>query len=462
MLINLRYGLRASRVLWTATPVILSLLRDWRRYFLWRNPRILSETAHQRRAIKIRDKLESLGIVFIKVGQVLSTRGDLLPTIYLNELSKLQDSVQPLPAMLVQQTLEREYHRQLSEVFDEFEIKPLATASIGQVHRALHNGREVVVKFARPNILAQLERDCRTALLLLYVAENLFRLLKITELDVFIRFYRIVISEIFQGMREETDLGHERQNAELMARTVADMSELIIPKTVPELCTDHVLVLEYWSGTKVSHFHELEQQGHSIRQIMQRLVTIYVRMIVSKGVYHADPHPGNIYIRPDGRIIIFDFGVVRTLSDETRRNLVQLGLAAVRKDIDGVIECLYKLGILLPSADRAIARSTAEKFAALHFKGLASKERFTEAAEAIYEEFKGFPLNLPQELVYVMRCLSLLEGLGSRYQPGWNLINEGYPAIRAAFAEYLVKSEGGWWNVMVSFIKGFIDFFKSN
>jgi ubiquinone biosynthesis protein len=461
MLANIRYGLRAGRVIWTATPVIFSLLRDWRRFLWWGSPRDLTEKGHSRRATQIRSKLEGMGIVFIKVGQVISSRGDLLPSIYLRELSKLQDSVQPIPEKLVYEILESEYRRSLKKVFDSFTLKPLATASIGQVHRAIYDGKEVVVKFARPNIRSHLQRDSRTAMLVLRMAERAFKLLNIPELEVIIKIYRQAVTEVFRGMLEETDLGRERSNAELLARTVADIPEVLIPKTVPELCTERVLVLEYLSGTKVSHLDELSEQGHDFKQIMNRLVALYMRMIVIKGVYHADPHPGNIYIMPDGRIVLFDFGIVRTLSDQTRRHLVDLALAAVKKDLNTVVDRLYSLGILLPTADRTIAREVAEKFVSLHFKGLSSKERVGEVAEAIRSAFQGFPLDLPQELVYVFRCLSLLEGLGTRYQPGWNFIADGYPGIRAALTEYLVKTEGGWWQVFVGFIKSFIDRFRS-
>jgi ubiquinone biosynthesis protein len=458
---NIRYGMRAGQVIWTAMPVIVSLLRDWRRYLWWGSPRELSEYSHKRRAKKIRSKLERMGIVFIKVGQVISSRGDLLPSIYITELSKLQDSVQPLPESIIYTTLEGEYGRKLSEVFDSFTLKPLATASIGQVHRAVYRGREVVVKFARPNIRAHLQRDSRTAMLVLRFAERAFRLIDIPELEIIVKIYRQAVTEVFRGMLEETDLGHERGNAELLAGAVADIPEVVIPKTIPEICTERVLALEYLPGTKVSHLDELSSQGHDFKDIMNRLVALYMRMIVIKGVYHADPHPGNIYILPDGRIVLFDFGIVRTLSDTTRQHLVQLALAAIKKDLNTVIDRLYSLGILLPTADRQTAREVAEKFVSLHFKGLTSKERVGEVAEAIRSAFKGFPLDLPQELVYVFRCLSLLEGLGTRYRPGWNLIADGYPGIRSALTEYLVKTEGGWWQFFLGLIKGFIDRFRA-
>ncbi|MBL8151226.1 MAG: AarF/ABC1/UbiB kinase family protein [Blastocatellia bacterium] len=453
MLFNWKYGFRAAEVFWTAAPVILSLLRDWRRFFWFGRPYQRSESDHQKRALKIRTKLEHLGLVFIKVGQVISSRGDLLPKTYLNELSKLQDSVQPLPESLVCATLEAEYGQKLSSLFDEFSIKPIATASIGQVHHAVYKKRQVVVKFARPHIEMQLRRDSRTALLLLRIAERSFKLLKIPELVAVVSIYQTIVGEISKGMLEEIDLRRERENADRLATAVADMKELVIPRTIPELCTNSVLSLEYITGTKVSDIELLTKQGKDFKDVMNRLVAIYMRMIVVKGIYHADPHPGNIHVLPDGRILLFDFGIVRTLSEHTRQNLAKLVLSAIKKDLVTVVDQLYKLGIIAPSADRETAIEVARKVTSLHLQNLDTRQRVAEVADTIYKAFKGFPLELPQELVYVFRCLSLLEGLGTRYRPGWNFIADGYPGIRAALTEYLVQSQGGWWNLFVGFLK---------
>src|SRR5262249_16221839 len=251
MFSNLLYGLRAGQVIWTALPILASLLRDWRRWLMWGDARTLTESGHQKRARNIRNRLERLGIVFIKVGQVISSRGDLLPPVYLNELSRLQDAVRPLSERTVHKILEREYGKDLSNIFDDLSIKPLATASIGQVHRAVYNKRDVVVKFARPKIQDQLRRDGKTAVLVLSLTERIFQFVEITEIGVLIKIYRQAVTEVFRGMMEETDLAHERHNAEMLARALADVPDVVIPKTIPEICTDGILVLEYWNGTKV-------------------------------------------------------------------------------------------------------------------------------------------------------------------------------------------------------------------
>lgn len=445
--------LRIGRVFLTAAPIILSLVRDWRSYFWFGSARFLSEAAHHQRACRIRKRLESLGIVFIKIGQVVSSRADLLPPIYLNELSKLQDSVFPVAEQVVKSTLESEYQRPLSEVFDEFSFKPLATASIGQVHEALYRGRRVVVKFARPGIRAQLQQDCRIALALLDFTVNACYRLHIPELAAIASVYRQAVREISTGMLEETDLGHERQNAEILLKATDDIQELVIPRLVPTLCTQNVLAMEYVSGTKISDIEALKQQGHNFTDLMNRLVAIYMRMIIVKGVYHADPHPGNIHVLEDGRILLYDFGIVRTLSNSTREHLSLLAVAAIRKDLEAVIDELYCLGILKASADRTIAMDVARRFVSLHFQGLNSRDRISEIAETIYSAFRGFPLELPQELVYVFRCLSLIEGLGTRYRAGWNFLADGYPGIHAALTEYLIKTERGWWQLLTSFLQ---------
>ncbi len=445
------HALRIGRVFLTAAPILLSLMRDWRSYFWFGSPRLLSEADHNRRACKIRERLESLGIVFIKIGQVVSSRGDLLPSVYLKELSKLQDSVFPVEERIVRSTLEAEYERPLSEVFEEFSFKPLATASIGQVHEARYSGRRVVVKFARPGIRAQLIQDSRIALILLDFTIGVCYRLRIPELAAVASVYRQAVREISTGMMEETDLGRERKNAELLLKATSDIQDLVLPRLVPQLCTENVLVMEYISGTKVSDIEALKRQGLDFTDVMNRLVAVYMRMIIVKGVYHADPHPGNIHVLRDGRILLYDFGIVRTLSQATRERLSRLAVAAMRKDLETVVDELYQIGILKASADRAVALDVARRFVSLHFQGLNSRERIGEIAETIYNAFQGFPLELPQELVYVFRCLSLIEGLGTRYRPGWNFLADGYPGIQTALTEYLTK--GGWWQTLTIFLQ---------
>ncbi|MEM4251408.1 MAG: AarF/ABC1/UbiB kinase family protein, partial [Candidatus Bathyarchaeia archaeon] len=358
-----------------------------------------------------------------------------------------------LAEQVVRSTLEAEYKRPLSEVFEEFSFKPLATASIGQVHEARHRGRRVVVKFARPGICAQLRQDSRIALILLDFTIRACYRLRIPVLAAVASAYRQAVREISTGMMEETDLEHERKNAETLLKATADIQDLVIPRLVPELCTQNVLAMEYISGTKISDIEALRRQGHDFTDVMNRLVAIYVRMIIVKGVYHADPHPGNIQVLSDGRILLYDFGIVRTLSSTTRKHLFHLAMAAIRKDLETVIDKLYCLGILKASADRTIALDVAQRFVSLHFQGLNSRDRIGEIAETIYSAFQGFPLELPQELVYVFRCLSLIEGLGTRYRPGWNFLADGYPGIRSALTEYLLQTEGRWWQLFTGFLQ---------
>ncbi|MCS6885729.1 MAG: AarF/UbiB family protein [Acidobacteriota bacterium] len=447
------HGLRIARVFLTAAPIVLSLIRDWRRYISFGPRRILSQPQHLQRAKHIRHSLESLGLVFIKLGQVISSRGDLLPKIYIDELSKLQDSIRPIEDRIVRKLLEAEYHRPIEQIFDEFVFLPLATGSIGQVHKARYKGKQVVVKFRRPNIRQQLTQDSQIALYLLEWVVRLCRSLKLSELAAVASIYRQAVREISLGMMEETDLEQERKNLELLLETSKDIKDLVIPQVISELCRPNVLVLKYLQGTKVSDIQALAKQGHDFAEVMNRIVSVYMQMILIKGVYHADPHPGNIAVLDDGKILLYDFGIVRRLSQTTRESLFRLVLAAIRKDLNSVIDELYRIGIIQPQADRTKVLEVANKFINSHFKGLPSRERIREIAETIYNNFRGFPLHLPQELVYVFRCLSLIEGLGTRYRPGWNFLADGHQGIRSALINYLT-TEHTFWSLLGNLLQG--------
>jgi predicted unusual protein kinase regulating ubiquinone biosynthesis (AarF/ABC1/UbiB family) len=243
-------------------------------------------------------------------------------------------------------------------------------------------------------------------------------------------------------MFEEIDYVQERRNAVEIRAALADRPDVVIPDIVPELCTGHTLALEYCQGTKISRVEALRARGIDLEQLMLRIVELYAHMILIKGIYQADPHPGNIFIHEDGRIILVDFGIVRRLSAATRELLVTLIVAALKKDSQTVVDNLYKIGLVKVNTDREVVHQVAVKVADLHFQGLATRTRLQEVAQTILNSFAEFPIEVPPELIYVFRTLSLLEGLGTRFRPGWNMLADGAPAIRTVLRQYLVESRG--------------------
>ena len=453
---------RAVQVIWALAPVILSCWRDVHRYWFFGKPLNRSESHHARRAITLRKKIEHLGVSFIKVGQVLSTRGDLFPKVYIDTLSTLQDSVNPLPFELVRTELEGVYGQSLAAIFDTFSEKPLASASMGQVHRATYAGRDVVVKLVRPGIEPLVWIDYALIQAILNALESQCSRLTASTSDIqaFLRLFRQVVTEVHRGMLEEIDFHHERLNAERLARLLATRPGVKVPQTVPELCHPTVLVLEYLAGTKISELETLRHQGFDPLKLVDQVVELYVEMILVNGVYHGDPHPGNVFVSPRGEIILFDFGIVRELSQAMRDGLLATVLAGVRGEVDGVVDELYRLGILDPAANRETALIVARKIAELHFQGISTADRIETTRRFIRNAFGYLPLHLPQELVYVFRVTSMLEGLGTRVKPGWNMMADGGPAIRRVVGHLLVQHTSvSWLDTVRSWAKRLWDSF---
>jgi len=426
---------RVLFVLRFAIPILLSFIREERRFLFFGRSRVLRESQHRKRAEDIRYAMERLGAVFVKIGQAISARADLLPTAYVEELSKLQDKVEPLPLAYIRHILESEYNRPPEVVFDYVYDEILASASIGQVHRAVYKGKQVVIKIRRPGIAKQLSTDFKVAKFILRWTTKHFGFWQTA-------LFESVANEVSTVMFEEIDYIHERRNAEEIRLSLADVKNVVIPAVIPELCTTRIIALEYFAGTKVSNVDELRKRGIDPEQLMLQLVTLYAHMILINGVYQADPHPGNLFVHADGRIILLDFGIVRRLSAKTRANLVDLIVAGMKHDIDRVVDLIYEIGLVKPAANADVVRDVGLKVVDLHFQGLDTASRLEAITDTIIKSLKESPIQLPGDLVYIFRTFSLLEGLGTRFRPGWNMFADGGPAIRPVLQSYLIESKG--------------------
>ncbi len=442
-----QFWVRAIQVISVATPFILAFWRDTRTWFLFGGPLNRTEAQHRRRAKRIRDRIEMLGVSFIKVGQVVSTRGDLLPKAYLDELSTLQDSITPLDFPRVRKALEDTYGAPLESIFEMFEETPIATASIGQVHCARYQGKKVVVKLVRPGIRELITLDFRlTVAILSFLDRNLDRVQGgRSDIHVVTRLFNQIATEVNSGLTEEMDFAREQANAERLRELLGDHPEVVIPRTIPDLCRPNVLVMEFVEGVKISDAEVLRAWGFEPLHLVDKLVELYVEMVLVHGVYHADPHPGNVFVNPLGKLVLFDFGIVRTLSKEIRDGLVAMTLAGLRADIPAVVDELYKMGVLDPAADRETALQVGQYFAAVHFQGLPTAERIEILGKHMRDAFGFVPLRMPQEMVYVFRVTSMLEGLGTRFKPGWNMMADGGPAVRRAVGQALMKNASVNW-----------------
>ena len=400
-------------------PFVVAFLRDRRRWIVAGRPRILPPAAHADRARRLTTTVAALGPTYIKLAQVFGSRADIVPEPYLGELAKLTDQVPPLPADVIEAVIAREYGRPAADVFTGFEPVPLAAASLGQVHRAALAGadgarREVAVKVLRPGVEELVAVDLDVAFRILYFLNVLFP-------NHHTRAITTIVREFAKRIEEEMDFEVEAQNAALIRANFADDPRVRIPAVVEELTRRRVIVLEFVEGTRVDRLHERMAAGElSLPRLLETLIEMYVRMMLVDGVFHADPHPGNLLVAPDGRIVLLDFGMVVRVEKETRSRLIATVTAAVRQDVDGVIAGLYELGLLDPEVDRGTIRDAARAIMAIAFTRDTKPRQIQRIVSEVMSTFYRWPVMLPSELVYFGRAAALIEGVGMRYDPVFN------------------------------------------
>jgi ubiquinone biosynthesis protein len=291
-------------------------------------------------AERLRLAFEELGPTFIKFGQILSTRHDLIPEEYIRELSKLQDRVPPFSYQEAREMIEKEHGKSLDEIFISFDPEPIAAASIGQVHHArLLGDEEVAVKVMRPGVEELVETDLSILMSFAKFAEKHIKKS---------RFYNPVglMDEFSRVIRQEINYIHEAQNADKFYKNFAGSTAVRIPKVYWKYTTKRVLTLEFLEGIRISDIMLIEAAGLNRKNISVKFSNAYLKMIFEDGFYHADPHPGNILVSPEERIIFLDFGMAGYIDSNLRENLVNLMIAAQKDNIDMLIDSLVEIGLV--------------------------------------------------------------------------------------------------------------------
>ncbi|MBN9310323.1 MAG: AarF/ABC1/UbiB kinase family protein [Devosia sp.] len=356
--------------------------------------------------------LARLGTTFIKFGQALSLRRDMLPDDYIAALQSLQEHVAPFPAEQAIREIERAFGRPLAELFAEFERKPLAAASIAQVHAArLHDGREVVVKVRRLGIKRQIERDMRALAWLAQIGGAMSRRLRHYQPE-------LVIREIWTNLRNETDFAREARSITRFASAFTDWPTVYVPRAIEGLISETVLVQERSHGYRIDD-PAIKSQGS---QLAQDFIDLYLHQILVLGVFHGDPHPGNLFITPEGRICFHDFGLVGFLDRDTRRNLGAFAAAFIRQDADWLLDAAIDLGIIGGEIERIkFRRYLAEiisDYAALPLKEWSLAEVFLRVARL----GRSQNVLIPYDLVVLMRAMFLAEHAVRVFDPGFALV----------------------------------------
>jgi ubiquinone biosynthesis protein len=385
------------------------------------------------RSVRLRLALEALGPIFVKFGQVLSTRRDLLPPDLADELAKLQDQVPPFASHHVRSTLERAYQRSVESVFQSFDFVPVASASVAQVHLAvLPDGREVAVKILRPGIRSVIGND----LALLHDGANLMqtvwregRRLKPHE----------VVDEFAKHLEDELDLMREASNASQLRRNFETSPLLLIPEVHWDFCNEEVMVMERMHGTPVSHVAELRAQGIDIPVLARAGVEIFFTQVFRDGFFHADMHPGNIMVDREGRYIALDFGIMGTLNDVDKHYLAQNFLAFFRRDYKRVAESHIESGWAPPGTRvdefEAAIRAVCEPVFDRPLKEIS----FGKVLMRLFQTSRRFNIEVQPQLVLLQKTLLNIEGLGRDLDPDLDLWVSAKP-----FLERWMSEQIGW------------------
>src|SRR5262245_25267318 len=411
---------------------MLAFLRDRRRWLLFGPPRRTSTQSHERRAQKLTSTIASLGPTFIKLAQVFGARADILPEPYLSAISTLQDQVPPVPPQEIERVIEAELQQTPAELFEDFERQPVAAASLGQVHRARLNGESVAVKVLRPGVEELIALD-------LDISFRVLLLLNVLFPNHHIRALTNVVREFSVRILEEMDFEQEAENIGMFHQHFADDSLIRAPRVFENYTRRRVLVLEWVAGDKIDRLSERFASGNlDFNDIMRRLTATYLRMMVRDGFLHADPHAGNILVQADGALVFLDWGMVVKLSRSTRDLLIKISLAAGRDDLDSMINGMFELGMIDPDISRAEVRDAAVEILGIiaRVRELGSRQ-VQEMVRDIMDTFYTWPLMLPRELVYFFRAITLLEGIGIRYDPGFNGLEVARPVIQDMKSELL-------------------------
>ena len=439
--VSLRYGLDEfflghERV--RGLRLLLSAALFWRRL-------------ERPRGERLRLALEALGPIFVKFGQVLSTRRDLIPIDIADELAKLQDRVPPFPAEGVYRTRERTYRRPAAQVFAHFEPVATASASVAQVHFAvLPGGLEVAVKVLRPGIAPVIVEDVALLNVAATLVEKLWadgRRLKPRE----------VVAQFERHLQDELDLMREAANASQLRRNFEHSPLLRVPQIFWDFCGTEVMVMERMAGTPISQVARLRAQGIDIPKLARAGVEIFFTQVFRDGFFHADMHPGNILVAPDGRYIALDFGIMGTLSDVDKNYLAQNFLAFLRRDYRRVAEIHIESG-WIPSGTRVEEFETAIRAVCEPiFNKPLRQISFGKVLLRLFQTSRRFNIEVQPQLVLLQKTLLNIEGLGRDLDPDLDLWTTARPFLERWMSEQVgwrglwktVRDEAPQWSAML-------------
>lgn len=366
--------------------------------------------------VKLRMILEDLGPTYVKLGQIMSSRSDILPLKYTTELQKLRSNVQPMAFETVREVLEESYGKKLEELFVSIDPVPIGSASMAQVHQAVtRDGQDVVIKVQRPHIYEQMEVD----------VEMLRKAAKMIKLDKELSSIvdpDTMIDEFWQSARQELDFEHEASNAIRFGENYTGWEFIKVPKVYKDISTKNVLVMEDIHGTDIDEYEALAEQGYSRSEIAQKLAYNYIDQVVEKGFFHADPHSGNLRIQ-DGKIVWMDFGMMGSLSERDTLLMREALQAVAGNDITKLTDAILSIGEPTREVDYSGFSSTLENFMNRYLSMSLDNIDIAKMAEEMIRICHDYGIKLPASITMLARSLLTVEGTMKDLDPEVNVFN---------------------------------------
>jgi predicted unusual protein kinase regulating ubiquinone biosynthesis (AarF/ABC1/UbiB family) len=441
------------RFLAIVSPLINFFLGLW-----WDRKRNRVKANEGRRAVQLRELLTRLGPAYIKIGQALSTRPDVVPPLYLEELGKLQDQLPPFPNEVAFRFIEEELGAPPQEIYAELSERPLAAASLGQVYKGkLRTGETVAVKVQRPDLRERVTLD--TYLLrsiAMWVQQNVKR----------VRSDLVgIMDEFAERIFEEMDYNQEARNAELFAKLYGHLKDIYVPKIYRNYTRRRVLTMEWIDGTKLTDLEAVRSQGVNASYLIEVGVQCSLRQLLEHGFFHADPHPGNLLATPEGKLAYLDFGMMSTIKPYQRYGLIEAVVHLVNRDFEGLAKDYVNLEFLKPETDltpiipalaNVFSDALGASVAELNFKSITD-----QLSELMYE----YPFRVPAYYALIIRSLVTLEGIAINVDPNFKVLSKAYPYVskrlltdpspelRTSLRELLFKDGNFRWNRLENLLK---------
>jgi predicted unusual protein kinase regulating ubiquinone biosynthesis (AarF/ABC1/UbiB family) len=441
------------RIIAVLTPAISFALGIW-----WDSKRGVVVKNDRRRAIQLRQILTKLGPAYIKIGQALSTRPDLVPPTYLEELTQLQDKLPPFANEIAYQFIQEELGAPPQEIYTELSPEPIAAASLGQVYKGkLNTGEEVAVKVQRPDLRERITIDLYILRRLAGWAQKNFKRIRSDLVGI--------LDELGDRIFEEMDYIHEGENAERFYQLYGHLKDIYVPKIYWEYTNRRVLTMEWIEGTKLTNTEQINAEGIDARYLIEVGVQCSLRQLLEHGFFHADPHPGNLLATRDHKLAYLDFGMMSEIQPPQRYGLIEAIVHVVNRDFEGLANDYVKLDFLssdtdltpiIPAFARVFADAQGASVAELNIKSITD-----ELSALMYE----YPFRVPPYYALIIRSLVTLEGIAIHIDPNFKVLSEAYPYVskrlltdsspelRASLRDLLFKEGSFRWNRLENLLR---------